>query len=342
MGIALGATVGLLIGAGAMLASSVGLAQKLPKHKERGQFDAILEPSGVVQLPDGRIVIVEDSKRRSVSILELEDQLTKTGLPARKQTLVPASGFVFGKVFLNDLEAVAIDRRGLVYAVTSFSRNLDGFRNSRREKLIRFPVGEGRVSPTLVLGGLRAAMAGISKRLASAAKIRNVDQKNGFNIEGMSFNKAGDKLYLGLRGPVIGGKGVVIVMENPIAAFDNGEAPEFASRPIFLDLDKGGIRAIAYDPRLKGFLILSRQQKKGKKFKLWLWKGEPGLKPRRIRLKGKYNLDKAEGVAPIQVDGKDQIMIVFDTGIKAQGTKGQYLRLSYDQLMIEPIITAGK
>jgi len=342
VGIAFGATVGLLIGAGAMLASGVSWAQKSPKHKERGQFDAILEPSGVVQLPDGRIVVVEDSKRRSVSILELKKKPAKSALPARKKTLVPASGLMFGKVFLNDLEAVAVDRRGFVYAITSFSRNIYGYRNPRREKLLRFSVGEGQVSTTRVLTGLGAAMAGIDTRLASAANVRKVDQENGFNVEGLSFDSTGDKLYLGLRGPVIDGKGVVIVMENPIAAFENGEPPVFASQPIFLDLDKGGIRALAYDPRLKGFLILSRQQKRGKKFKLWLWSGEPGRKPRRIRLKGKYSLAKAEGITPIRVNGEDQIMIVFDTGIKAQKTKGQYLRLSYDQLMIDPIVTAGK
>jgi len=230
-----------------------------------------------------------------------------------------------------------VDGRGFVYATTSFSRTLSGSRNRAREKLIRFRFDGTRITERKTITGLYKVMMATSRQLRDAAKILNPKDDDGFNIEGLSFNKTKDRLLFGLRSPVIDGKAMILTMENPHGAFDNNASPKFAEKPIFLNLDKGGIRSIAYDPRLDGYLIVSRRQKKGKKFKLWLWSGKENQAPRRVRINAKVKMSKAEGISPIRIKGKEMVLVVFDTGKRPLARDGKYLVLSYDQLAIDPV-----
>ncbi len=312
-------------------------SENLNRKIKRENFNTVFEPSGVVQLPDGRVVIVEDRRRRPVSIVELDSQQKFSKAPLRTGSLFSAFTEGFNRGSLEDLEAIDADDQGYVYAVTSHSRNAMGARVPAREKLVRFRIDKQRIVERQAVLGILDTVARISTKIEAATNVLSVKDKNGFNIEGMSFNREKDKLLFGLRSPVIDGKGVILVMENPQAAFENNEPPNFFKKPIYLDLDKGGIRSIAFDPELDGYLLISRREKKGRKFKLWFWSGHEADKPRRIRIKSKVKLSKAEGITPVRIKGKNKFLIVFDTGSRPLGKDGKYLLLDYDQIKIDPV-----
>jgi len=320
------------------LASSSVLGANSNERSGRQQCDTVYEPSGITQLPDGRIIVVEDEKTRPFSILTLNDNMKISTEPLQTKSF-------FAKIIesknigaLGDLEAVDVDDQGFVYAITSHSLTLSGKRSPIREKLVRFKVEGNRRSAPGILTDLKKSMISINEKLSAASKVFDNKDLNRLNIEGLSFDKTKETLLIGLRSPVINGKAVIMVMKNPISSFENSETPKFEDDPIYLDLDKGGIRAIAYDPKLNGYLIISRQEKKGEKFKLWLWNGVAGHAPQRIRIDDKYNLSKAEGITPIHHNGIERIMIAFDVGKKTKRKKGCYLFLTYDQLNIDPVL----
>jgi len=289
---------------------------------ERQSCGTLSEPSGVTQLLDGRFLVVEDEKSNPFRLL------SNTG----KQTFL-SNASTLGT--LADLEAVAQDKQGFVYAITSHSRTNDGKRSKAREKLVRFKVDGQRVRDVTVIDDLRKEMVTLSKALKTAGKEKNVKQNSGFNIEGFSFDQHKKQLLIGLRSPVVNKKAVLLVLKNPKAVFEQNARPQFKKKPIYLDLDKGGIRSITFDPYLKGYLIVSRHEKKGKKFKLWWWSGQENQAPRRVRVAGKLDLSNAEGIAPIRDRGGEKLMIVFDVGNPSKRNKGCYAIVPYSQLKVE-------
>ena len=126
------------------------------------------------------------------------------------------------------------------------------------------------------------------------------------------------------------------MLENPAAVFDKDEKARISDQLILLDLDKGGVRAIAFDPILDGYLILSRREnKKNKLFKLWFWDGDAANAPRRIRFNAPVDVDYAEGITPVHLNGEDRILIVFDDGVALKKKGAHYLVLDYGQLVID-------
>lgn len=307
-------------------------AQNPPSYGERLPLVGYYEPSGIAQMPDGRMIMVEDEKDAAISLLVPTDGVRFAGEPLRLETL---AGLLFGQSgigALDDLEAISVGKGGYVYAITSHSRTPAGNRFKRREKLVRFRVDGNRAIEFDLLTSLRDQMADLHEGIAKAADIRDANDDDHLSIEGMAYDGAEDRLLIGMRGPVIDGKAVVLVIPHPESAFSGSRPAVLADEPIFLDLDRGGIRAMAYDQKLGGFLIISRREKKGKRFKLWFWGGGKDQKPHRIRPGKKIDLSKAEGVTPVRYNGTDQIMLVFDNGRRSRGKNGQYMLLSHDQL----------
>src|SRR5262249_12147139 len=93
-------------------------------------------------------------------------------------------------------------------------------------------------------------------------------EEDGLNIEGIAWDAAGTRLFVGWRSPLWGNQEMLTRtgVGVPAAAFtlDNlaiGEAPT-----IKLSLDGLGVRCIEYDSKLKSFLIIAgvtEAQRKG-------------------------------------------------------------------------------
>lgn len=291
------------------------------------------EPSGIVQLADGRIVVVEDEKVAPFGLLTATDGQRLASAPLRLASVWdallsrPAAGP------FNDLEAVTLGPDGYVYAITSHARTRSGNREAGREKLVRFRVKNARAIDLEVVTSLRDQITAMSTEFARAGYKKAAGE--GLNIEGLAYDSKASQLLIGLRQPVIDGQAIILALPDLEAAFSLGQVPRLAPQPAFLDLDGGGIRALEFDPVLGGFLIISRKEKNGAAFKLWFWDAGSGQPPRRIRPGKDVDLSKAEGVAFLRHNGVAQIMVVFDNGQKSRGHDASYILLSHDDLSID-------
>ena len=307
-------------------------AEEIPAFKNFRKFELIYEPSGVQQLPDGRFLVVEDEAAHPLDVFSLEPDGGVSEKALYRSSWLSWTSPNRAMRTLEDLEAVAVDDQGRVYAITSHSRKENGKRAGEREQLVRFRLEGDQVVDFQVLRGLRKKISAQHKYFKKAARIRDVKDDGGFNIEGLSFDAAKQHLLVGLRSPRAGSDALIVVLENPQGVFDRGEEPRISDRLIELDLDGGGIRALGYDPYLAGFLIISR--KPGKSFKLWLWSGDTAERPSRLKIRRVKNLRQAEGVTPVSLEGRAiGILIVSDEGAGSKGKPGHYLFLRYEQLV---------
>jgi len=306
--------------------------EDIPLFEKFRKFEQIYEPSGVHQLPDGRFVVVEDEAVHPLDVFSLQPDGQVSEQPLYRSSLLSWNSPNRVLKTLEDLEAVAVDEQGRMYAITSHSRKENGKRDDKREQLARFGLEGEQIVNFQVMRGLRKKIAAKHDSLKDATRIRDVKDGGGFNIEGLSFDADKQNLLIGLRSPLAGENAIVIVMENPQAVFDHDEKPRISDRLIELDLAGGGIRAMSYDPHLGGFLIISRKPEKS--FKLWLWSGDVGESPQRLRIPDIKNLRQAEGVTPVLIDGRPAgILVVSDDGFGLKRKPGHYLFLRYEQLV---------
>jgi hypothetical protein len=296
-------------------------------------FDVIYEPSGVQQLPDGRLVVIEDESAYplDVVVLQPDGQLLEQPLYRASLFSWASRNRILGTI--DDLEGMAVDAQGRAYVITSHSRKSNGKRSREREQLVRFRIEGERVADVQIVRDLLKELVMANPLLEDAVEIRNVKDDGGFNIEGLSFDASKERLLIGLRSPLAGTDAIILSVENPHAIFDEDQAPRISDQLIQLDLDGGGIRALAYDPHLGGYLIISR--KPGKSFKFWFWSGDVSHSPRRITAPKLQQLSRPEGIAPVLRDGNPVgIFVVSDDGLGVKAKPGHYLLVPYDQLKI--------
>jgi hypothetical protein len=189
----------------------------------------IFEPSAVQQLADGR-----------VSSAPLGS--SESGAAALK---------------LDDLEGLALDASGYLYALTSRSCDGDGDAKKSRDKLIRFRIeDQGLVAP-LIVSGLKPALIAAHPVLAAAAEIRDVKDAGGLNIEALEISRDQQRLLIGFRSPLLGRSAIIASVENPSAIFESGEPPRVAATLQTLDWGGNGIRGMSYVSALGGYLLIS-------------------------------------------------------------------------------------
>ncbi|MBT9612241.1 MAG: DUF3616 domain-containing protein [Burkholderiales bacterium] len=291
----------------------------------------IYEPSAIQQLADGRFLVVEDEKQYPFSLVTISSTGSVSSIPLSPGAL--EAGDVFKK--LDDLEGIALDRSGYLYAITSHSRDTDGDEKKSRDKLVRFRIEGERVVAPLVAKGLKPALAATHPVLAAAAEILDVKTSGGLNIEAVEISPDQQRLLIGFRSPLLGHRAIIAYVENPAAIFEAGEPPRIAATLETLDLGGNGIRGMCYLPSLNGYLVTSgpiaREQVH---FQLWFWSGDRGAPARRVSVPGLQGFEHAEGVSPAVIDGRQRIIIVSDDGSRQAGRCARYLLLDPEQLQI--------
>jgi len=291
----------------------------------------LYEPSAIQQLPDGRFLVVEDEKSRPFSLVTIaaDGQVSSTPL------LPPEQGDDAAWK-LDDLEGLAVDPAGYVYALTSHSRTGSGAARKARDKLVRFRVEGGRMAAHSLVRELKPALVAAHPELAAAATIRDVKAEGGLNIEALEIGADGQRLFVGFRSPLIEGRALIAWVENLAAVFAEGEAPRIAPDLITLDLGGNGIRGMATVPALGGHLIISGPVgRQPVPFRLWFWSGRVGEAARRVRVGDREDFEHAEGVTPAVIGGQPRIVIVSDDGSRSDGRYAHYLLLDPAQLVIE-------
>lgn len=294
------------------------------------EFSDIYEPSGVQQLPDGRILVVEDEAKRAMSIMTLNPDGSLVEDNAASVRLTRA----FGRK-LTDLEGLTVDDAGQIYAITSHSMNKDGERRSDREQLLRFRIEGSAVGDIKSHVSLRDAL---SSATDLKAKIENASgDKVDFdrlNIEGLSFHRETGRLLLGLREPMGGESSLIIPIDNPSAIFESNAAPVFGD-PVLLALKGGGIRALSFDPVMDAFLIVNEiEGYEGNRYsQLWSWSGEAQTAPEPIALPDIINLNNVESIDSIMINGEPRLLLMSDEGNEKKNRPARYMMLEYGQLV---------
>lgn len=301
------------------------------------KFERIYEPSGVQQLTDGRFLVVQDESTHPFDIVSLQQSGKVVETSIYRSSLFSWASSNRALSSLEDLEAVASDNEGYIYAITSHSRKESGKRDNAREQLVRFRLDGEQSTDVQIARGLRKWITKKHPALKQAVKLRDVKEDGGFNIEGLSFDAQKNHLLIGLRGPrTESDEAIIVTLENPKELFNKNVKPRISDQLIKLDLRGGTIRGLAYDPHLDGYLILSRRT--GKSFRLWYWSGDTENKPQRITIKGVKNLQQAEGVTPVHFDGQPKgILLVSDDGDGLTQKAGRYLFVDYQQLSIKSL-----
>ncbi|MEN8204787.1 MAG: Pycsar system effector family protein [Pseudomonadota bacterium] len=294
------------------------------------EFDHIYEPSGVEQLPDGRLVIIEDEPSRALRIASLRGDGSIVENRILDELLIKSF-----RRKLDDLEGVTVDTDGYVYAITSHSRTGKGKGKRDREQLIRFRIeGSKLVEHEMYLGlGKYIEKTGLLERAARS----NRKGKLNINIEALSFDKDKKRLLIGFRDPQIDGKSVIAVLENPQGIFEENEKPRMSDELILLDIAGGGIRSMVYDPHLQGYLLTNEVTGFDKKLqsRVWFWDGIAGHDPQPVDLHDRINMTNLEGITPVVVAGKPRILIISDDGSAQKKKSAHYLLLDYNHLSTE-------
>lgn len=293
----------------------------------------IFEPSAIQQLGDGRFLVVEDEKQYPFSLVTIGADGGVGSTP-----LIPGpeeEDDAFWK--LDDLEGIALDRSGYIYAITSHSRDDDGDEKKSRDKLVRFRIEGDHVVAAKVFRGLKPALLAMHPVLAAAAKLRDVKTDAGLNIEGMEMSPDQQRLLICFRSPLLDKRAIIACVENPSAIFESGEPPRVSATLQTLDLGGNGIRGVAYLAALDGYLIISGPVTREEvQFQLWFWSGHADEPARHVTVPGLQGFERAEGITPAVIDGQQRIVIVSDDGNRKAGSFAHFILLGPAQLQIEP------
>lgn len=292
-------------------------------------FNGVYEPSAVQQLPDGKLLIAEDEPNHAFSIISID----KTGRFIEDEALDTRviTGF---KRRLSDLEALARDDEGFIYALTSHSRTRKGNRSPDREHLMRFKIQDGNVLGLTSYDNLTQVLE-TDHKLHDLIRERTKAEVSfeEINIEGMAFDPVKKRLVLGFRDPEFNNMALVAFISNPKDVFERNVQPEFDEVAV-LDIDGGGIRSLNYDPVLKNYVIANEvKDENGQKFsQLWTWSGNPTDEPQKISLPNLQHITNVEAVDSITVNGKPQMILMGDEGNASQKITAKYMLVDYSQL----------
>ena len=294
------------------------------------ELSDIYEPSAIQQLPDGRILVVEDEALRSISVLSVAHDGRLVENTATDLKLIRN----FGRK-LNDLEGLSSDNDGFIYAITSHSLTKKGKSQPSRNQLLRFKIKGNNVTDINVYEQLRDVLqqADELKDAIEHETGKRIDF-NELNIEGLAYSTDDGTLKLGLRGPIAGGKSIILVIENPAQVFTENVPPVFGE-PILLELEGGGIRGLSYNSILGAYLIANEIKNEGgsKTSQLWTWSGYRDDEPVPINLPGIINLNNVESIDSVVINDEPRLLLMSDDGNAKKGRPAKYLLLDYTQLI---------
>ena len=301
------------------------------------EVEGLYEPSAAEQMPDGRIFVVEDEVAHSVAILTIREDGTFD-----VERLKPKHFFkpVSEDGIPEDFEGSATDNDGYVYITTSHSRETDGKAYPHREKLIRFKMEGNEAVEMAVYGDLVADILAAHPDALESLRAINVKEENGFNIEGIAFDRNKEKLLIGFRSPQDYGKAVLLTVENVKDMFEQGSKAVIGEESVVLDLKDSGVRGMAYIPKLDGYLIISGPTSRDRSinFGLWFWSGKSEDQAVKVSIPGPDNaINLTECVSPIQFAGKELVLLVRDDGKKKKKStrNAHYMFLTYEQLKFD-------
>ena len=296
--------------AGSGLVAMSGCSEDGRKHKatEQGRAgDPGQAPSWVVfrGTSDASAAVVVDERTFAVADDEnniLRAYSTEGGSPVLRLDL---TGFlaVVAKSPEADIEGAArIGNRA--YWISSHGRNRNGKWRPNRCRFFATEVSTGPEGFALGAVGrpytelaaklvadpnVRAACPGLAQsfhagKLDGGGERRLAPKSRGLNIEGLCASADGNRLYIGLRNPLIrlpganGDHAVIVSLLNPADVVDKAQRPRFG-RPMLWNLGGLGIRDMVYSEQHRATFILAGSHDDGGRSVLYRWSGQADEQP---------------------------------------------------------------
>lgn len=293
---------------------SAGVSQKNGVITGQIQFPEI---SGATMLPGDRLLFVAD-EGNDVFLIEGAAKRLGSGKVAKSELQRVES-----EVELDDLEDVAWDRASSVYLVSSHSRNRQGKDSAKRYQIALLQLeadGKPKGPITEVSQRMRDA---IPQDLQSATE--RTPAQCGFNIEGASFNEAG-QLLLGLRSPTqtssikredkLQEDAIVLRLNNPTKLFPPAKE-KLEVEQVVLNLGAQGIRGMHYDPEQKGHWIIANLSPDPNYdvrdvWALWFWDGKNPPRRAQVPAEAAAHLHSPEAVCRIMIQGRPHLLLIED------------------------------
>ena len=294
---------------------------------EGGSFDLLREPSGVTALDDNTLIVVEDEAQRALRRLERKPGNASFEFTEFEQA--SGKGFIQRRLIgaLNDLEGVARLSEERFFVIGSHEDASRG-KEPSREKLVLFTREGNDLVSALMRQDLYEHVDKKYPRLSKKTNSKKKRKLNSFNIEGLAYDRKRQELLIGLRTPTIKNNAIIIKILNAEQYMQGGE-PLFAEQLLAIDLDKGSIRALAYDDRSDALLIASQRESGGKdRSSLWVLPLTGSVNPVRIPSTDNDLFDDVEGLTPIA----DRVLFVRDTGGGKSNRNQLWFTLSRSQL----------
>jgi len=188
-----------------------------------------------------------------------------------------------------------------IYWITSHGRNRKGKWRPNRHRLFAMRVRTGEQVPQFepigrpcldlarhLAADPRLAALGLKEALGPPGAERKhlAPKKEGLNIEALAPGPDGRSLWLGFRNPRPQGKALIVALLNPRDVILRGEPPRFGP-PVLLPLGVRykqqsialGIRAMAWLPQSKNWLIVAGAAGEQKAFAVYAWSGRAQASP---------------------------------------------------------------
>lgn len=305
------------------------LSEEQKKQFNLNTLTSTYEPSAVQQLPDGRLLVAEDEYLHALSLLEIAPDGSVIENEAVDSRLVRSL-----KSKLNDLEGLALDNEGYIYAITSHSTNKKGERKEAREQLLRFKIQNNQVKelspyPNLIdqLNQSGSLKTKIQTQFNTSIHFAET------NIEGLTYDTKRNRLMIGFRDPDVQKKALIITIDNAKQMFTEQAEPVFGD--VFaLDLKGRGIRSLTYDAQHDLFWLSNEVGEKGaKQSQLWLWTGAADAQPQAIQVNGIELMTNVEAIDVVTRLGKSQLVLMSDEGDAATKTGGRIMWVDIDPLL---------
>ena len=292
------------------------------------RFDNIYEPSGLVQLADGRILIVVDEGKNPLLLYSIDKAKTGPELALLKREN--------STIKVTDLEAVARGNNADVFMITSHSAMKNGKRKKKREQLLKLEFNKKQVVNVTMFGDL---LSYLQTTLRSNLPLK-ADELETINIEGMAFNPEQQSLLIGLRSPVHDDKAIILTLLNPYDILEKNKSPVFDTSLQFVDLAGATIRGMTNDRKRNRYLITGEvANQKGKlRSRLWAWQPAVSTKPKQLtlpKMKSIQNIKNIEGITIAEHNNKEYLLFVCDDGKKTDKIGGHYGFINLEHLSIK-------
>ncbi len=281
------------------------------------QFTEIYEPSGVVQLQTGEIIIIEDEPDAPLWVLIPRMQDGKLGLEIQNKIMLQNRG--------DDLEGISLGKNNDLFLITSH----------KKKGKVRQPQGPREMLIHLNVAGSNELEEKVERGLFQplSEKIEAIEKEHqSINIEGLSFNSEKDTLLIGFRNPLYHEMAIILPLNNPYGLFEKSEPPVMGSPAALLELG-GGIRAMSYDYIGGRYLIANEISANGRKeVALWSWRGE-GNRVEKLDIAGLERIKNVEGLSIINWEKRNYLLLVCDDGNQNKKKGAHYLIISYPNIL---------